>query len=86
MVAKIVFEYWFCSKDSENRSQKGFDSSSAIFLEKNDAYHLKENHIDVQYHFVRDMVEQRKIFLDKVDILRNVVDSFTKFVSTRKFS
>jgi hypothetical protein len=33
------------------------DSQSEIFLAKNLAYHSKTKHIDVQYHFVRDMVE-----------------------------
>ena len=36
------------------------DSQSAIFLAKNPAYHSKTKHIDVQYHFVRDMVEAKK--------------------------
>jgi hypothetical protein len=62
------------------------DSHSAIFLEKNPAYHSKTNHIDVQYHFVRDMVEENKVLLEKVDTLKNVADSFTKSVSTENFS
>jgi hypothetical protein len=33
------------------------DSKSAIFLVKNLTYHSKTKHIDIQYHFVRDMVE-----------------------------
>jgi hypothetical protein len=33
------------------------DSQSGIFLAKNPAYHSNTNHIDIQYHFVRDMVE-----------------------------
>jgi hypothetical protein len=33
------------------------DSQSAIFLAKNLAHHSKTKHIDIQYHFVRDMVE-----------------------------
>jgi hypothetical protein len=57
------------------------DSQSAIFLAKNPAYHLKTNHFDVQYHFVRDMVEENKVFLEKVDTLKNVEDSSTKSVS-----
>jgi hypothetical protein len=61
------------------------DSHSAIFLEKNHAYHSKKKHIDVQYHFVRDMVEENKVFLEKVDTLKNVADSLTKSVSTEKF-
>jgi hypothetical protein len=33
------------------------DSQSAIFLSKNPTYHSKTKHIDIQYHFVRDMIE-----------------------------
>ena len=36
------------------------DSQSAIFLAKNPAYHSKTKHIDVRYHFVRDMIEEKK--------------------------
>jgi phosphoribosyl-AMP cyclohydrolase len=62
------------------------DSQSAIFLVKNPTYHSKTKHIDVQYHFVRDMVEEKKVLLMKVDTLKNVADSLTKSVSTEKFS
>jgi hypothetical protein len=62
------------------------DSQSAIFLAKNPTYHSKTKHIDVQYHFVRDMVEEKKVLLMKVDTLKNVADSLTKYVSTEKFS
>jgi hypothetical protein len=63
-----------------------YDSQSAILLAKNLSYHLKTKHIYVQYHFVRDMVEENKVFLEKVDTLKNVADSLTKFVSIEKFS
>jgi phosphoribosyl-AMP cyclohydrolase len=33
------------------------DSQSAIFLAKNPTCHSNTKHIDIQYHFVRDMVE-----------------------------
>jgi hypothetical protein len=62
------------------------DSQSAIFLENNPTYHSKTKHIDVQYHFVRDMVEENNVLLEKVDTLKNAADSLTKFVSTKKFS
>jgi hypothetical protein len=50
------------------------DSHSAIFLAKNLAHHSKTKHIDIQYHFVRDMVEEKKVLMMKVDTLKNVVD------------
>ena len=62
------------------------DSQSSIFLAKNLAYHSKTKHIDVQYYFVRDMVESKKVLLEKVDNLDNVADSLTKSMSTEKFS
>ena len=61
------------------------DNQSAIFLAKNLAYHSKMKHTDVQCHFVRDMVESKKVLLEKVNTLDNVVDSLTKSMSTKKF-
>jgi hypothetical protein len=62
------------------------DSQSTIFLAKNPTYHSKTKHIDVQYHFARDMVEEKKALLEKVDTLKNVADSLTKSMSIEKFS
>eukprot|EP00253_Pinus_taeda_P016444 PITA_16444 len=62
------------------------DSQSAIFLGKNPAYHSKTKHIDVQYHFVRDMIEDKRVSLVKVDTLKNTTDALTKSVSSEKFS
>jgi hypothetical protein len=62
------------------------DSQSAIFLAKNHVYHSNTKHIDVQYHFVRDMIEKKKVSLIKVDTLKNVAESLTKSVSIEKFS
>jgi hypothetical protein len=62
------------------------DSQIAIFMEKNPTYHSKIKHIDVQYHFVRDMVEDKKALLMKVDTLKNVANSLKNYVSTKTFS
>jgi hypothetical protein len=56
------------------------------FWKRTQAYHSKTKHIDVQYHFVRDMVERNKVLLEKVDTLENIVDSLTKSMSVVKFS
>jgi KUP system potassium uptake protein len=63
-----------------------FDIQSAIFLVKDPVSHSKTKHIDIQYHFVRHMVEENKLLLMKVDILKNVAYSLTKSVSTEKLS
>ena len=63
------------------------DIQSAIFLAKNPSYHAKTKHIDVQYHFVRDIVEDKKVLMEKVDTVKFFFsDSLTKSVSIEKFS
>jgi hypothetical protein len=63
-----------------------FYSQSTIFMEKKSSYNYKTKHINVQYHFVRDMVESNKVFLEKLDTLENIAESLNKFVSVVKFS
>lgn len=53
---------------------------------KNPTYHSNTKHIDVQYHFVRDIIEYMKVLLVKVDILRNFLYSLQKYLSTKNFS
>ena len=48
-------------------------------------FHSRTKHIDVQYHFVRDMVEDDKAKLEKVETLVNVDDALTKPVNIEKF-
>ena len=59
---------------------------SAILLAKNPTYHSKTKNIDVQYHFVRDMVEEMQVLLIKLDTLKNVSYLLTKYESTEKLS
>jgi len=40
--------------------RKHCDSQSEIFLAKNDAYHSMTKNIDVEYQFVRDMIEDKR--------------------------
>jgi hypothetical protein len=61
-----------------------FDSQSEIFLENNPAYHYKSKHIDVQYHFVRDMVESNDVLLEKVETLETITYTLTISVSAMK--
>ena len=62
------------------------DSQSAIFLEKNLSYHAKTKHNDVKYHFVRDMVEDKKVLLETFDTLKNVADSLMNSINIGKLS
>ena len=57
------------------------DSQSEIFLANNPAYHSNTKHIDVQYQFLRYMVEAKRVLLVKVDTLKNVADALTNSMS-----
>ena len=61
------------------------DSQSAIYLAKNPTFHPWTKKIDVKYHFVRDMLKNDKVNLEKVETLVNVFYALTNPVSTNKF-
>jgi len=43
-------------------------------------------HIDFQYHFVLDMVEDKRVLLEKVDTLKKLADALKKSMNTKNFS
>jgi hypothetical protein len=47
---------------------------------------FQDEYIDLQCHFVRDMVERKKVLLEKVDTLKNIPVSLAKYVSDEEFS
>ena len=61
-----------------------YDSQSAIHLVKNQAHHEITKHIDIRYHFIREVLDRREIDLIKVAGEDNVVDMFTKAVLITK--
>jgi hypothetical protein len=60
------------------------DSQSAIHLSINSAYHSKTKHISVKYHFVRQVVDEGGVALEKVHTKVNSTDMFTKPVLLEK--
>ena len=36
-----------------------YDSQSAIMLAKNPVFHAKTKHVDVKYHFIREVIEDK---------------------------
>ncbi|MCO5570715.1 hypothetical protein L7F22_024443 [Adiantum nelumboides] len=54
------------------------DSQSAIQLARNPVYHSKTKHVDVKYHSIREMVEDKQVQLVKVHTTDNPADLLTK--------
>ena len=50
------------------------DSISAIYLVKKQVYHGRTKHIDVKYHFVRDVLEDGDIEVKNIHTKDNPVD------------
>ncbi|CAA0825140.1 G-type lectin S-receptor-like serine/threonine-protein kinase [Striga hermonthica] len=54
------------------------DSQSAIHLAKNLAFHSRTKHIEVKYHFIRQLLEKKMLQLKKVRGDRNPAEMLTK--------
>ncbi|MCO5567131.1 hypothetical protein L7F22_020817 [Adiantum nelumboides] len=62
------------------------DSQSAIQLVRNPVYHSKAKHVDVKYHFIWEMVEDKQIQLVKVHTTDNPIDILTKGLLGKSFA
>jgi hypothetical protein len=62
------------------------DSQSAIHLAKNSAFHSKTKHIKQKYHFIRSVLEDGELKLEKIHTSQNPADMLTKVVTREKLS
>ncbi|KAG8491586.1 hypothetical protein CXB51_014658 [Gossypium anomalum] len=61
------------------------DSQSAIFLTKDQMFHERTKHIDVRYHFVREIIARGDIVVSKISTHENPTDMMTKSLPITKF-
>ena len=60
------------------------DSQSAIHLSKNPTFHSKSKHIELRYHWIRDVLEKKELVLEKIHTSENGSDMMTKSVPPLK--
>ena len=60
------------------------DNQSAIHLAKNSTFHSKTKHIQLKYHFIRSVLEDGQLKLEKIHISQNLADMLTKVVTREK--
>jgi hypothetical protein len=63
-----------------------YDSQSAIHLANKLAFHSKTKHIQLSYHFIRSILEDGHLKLEKIHTSQNPTDMLTKGVTREKLS
>ena len=61
------------------------DNQSAIFLTKDQMFHERTKHIDVRYHFVREIIARGDIVMSKVGTQDNLAYMMNKSLPIAKF-
>jgi len=61
------------------------DRQSTIHLANHQVYHERTKHIAIRLHFLRDMIESKKIMVEKVASEENPTDVFTKSLPRSRF-
>jgi hypothetical protein len=67
-------------------STKVSHNNANIHLAKNQVHHARTKHIDIRFHFIREIIGNGEISLQKVDTKENPADMLTKIVPTIKFN
>ena len=62
-----------------------YDNTSAINLSKNPVQHSKSKHIEIRYHFIWDLVEEKTMYLEFITTNNQKAAIFTKPLDGPKF-
>ena len=61
------------------------DNQGAIFIASNPVTEKRSKHIDIRYHYVRELVENKEVELFFIEGAENPADMFTKNLGHIKF-
>ena len=61
------------------------DNSNAIDISKNSVQHSKTKHLEIRYHFIRNLVERKIVCIEYIPTERQNADIFTKPFDRSKF-
>jgi len=62
------------------------DNQSAIAISKNDVLHHRIRHIDIRHHFIRDLIEKKKLVIDWIPTAEQIADILTKSLKGQVFN
>ena len=61
------------------------DNTNAISLSKYPVQHLKSKHIEIRYHFIQNLVEEKIVCLEFINTDNQKADIFTKTLDGPRF-
>ncbi|WMV14848.1 hypothetical protein MTR67_008233, partial [Solanum verrucosum] len=61
------------------------DNKASIAMTKNPSFHSRTKHIDVRFHFIRDLVAKEEIVLKHCSTHEQLADLLTKSLAANKF-
>jgi hypothetical protein len=61
------------------------DNQSCVKLSENLVFHDKSKHIEIKYHYIRDMVQRKTVHVQYISTHEQIVDIFTKPLAKTKF-
>jgi hypothetical protein len=61
------------------------DNQSRVKLSENPVFHDKSKHIEIKYHYIRDMVQRKELHVRYLPTHEQIVDIFTKPLASVKF-
>ena len=75
--------YGIIGKEEVN-SRLYSDRQSVIHIANNLSFHSKTKHIQLRYHFIRSVLKNGQLKLEKIHTSQNLVDMLTKVVTREK--
>jgi hypothetical protein len=61
------------------------DNQSCVKLSENPVFHDRSKHVDMRYHYIRDMVKRGAVRLQYISTDEQIADVLTKPLSSTKF-
>jgi hypothetical protein len=55
-----------------------YGNQSCVKISDNPVFHDKSNHIEIKYHFIRDMVQRKEVLVQYLPTDEQVADVLTK--------
>ena len=62
-----------------------YDSQSCVKLTENHVFHDRSKHIEIKYHYIRDMLERRVVELQYISTDEQIENILTKPLSRVKY-